>query len=149
MEVRDYWIVTLDKRCPLALPGMKQAIACRKRFLPLRQGAKPKKTKWQYAATSLSPEQATARDLADIMRGHWGIENKGHWRRDALMGEDKHRLRAGNAPQNTALLRSAVLVTLDTMNTPFLDKPSTPLKMMHLHTNPGLLFAAFGPNRKC
>ena len=43
------------------------------------------------------------------MRGHWEIENGLHWVRDVTMGEDKCRVRKGNAPQVLAALRNASL----------------------------------------
>jgi hypothetical protein len=42
------------------------------------------------------------------MRGHWGnIENRTHWRRDAVCGEDRTRSRKPRMVVNLALLRSA------------------------------------------
>ena len=41
-----------------------------------------------YAITSLTPERADAARLLEIWRGHWGIENRLHWVRDVVFGED-------------------------------------------------------------
>ena len=38
-----------------------------------------------YAVTSLPPQEADADRLLALWRGHWGIENRVHWVRDALM----------------------------------------------------------------
>lgn len=44
-----------------------------------------------------------------IARGHWDIENRLHWVRDASLGEDDCRVRTGEAPEVLAALRNAVL----------------------------------------
>lgn len=67
---------------------------------------------YSFFITSLSREQADARDLLRFQRGHWGIENRLHWVRDVTMGEDKCRARSGNIPQNLAAFRNAALTML-------------------------------------
>jgi len=52
-----------------------------------------------YGITSLKAEEATAKRLLDLTRGHWGIENKLHYVRDVTLGEDGCRVRKGTAPQ--------------------------------------------------
>ena len=61
-----------------------------------------------YAITSLSPERATPERLLELWRGHWGIENRLHWVRDVTLGEDRCRVRSGEAPQVLAALRNLV-----------------------------------------
>jgi predicted transposase YbfD/YdcC len=63
----------------------------------------------RYAVTSLKPAQAGAAELEVLWRGHWTIENRVHWERDATMGEDACQLRKGHAPQVLAALRNALL----------------------------------------
>jgi predicted transposase YbfD/YdcC len=53
--------------------------------------------------------EATA--VAEVIRGHWEVENGLHWVKDAIMKEDACTTRTGNAPQNLALLRT-LTVTL-------------------------------------
>lgn len=48
---------------------------------------------------------------AEVIRGHWQVENGLHWVKDAILKEDACTTRTGNAPQNLALLRS-LTVTL-------------------------------------
>ena len=62
-----------------------------------------------YAITSLTPERADAARLLDIWRGHWGIENRLHWVRDVVFGEDQSQVRTGSAPQLLAALRNLVI----------------------------------------
>jgi hypothetical protein len=59
--------------------------------------------------TSLGPGRAGAARLLGLMRGHWGIENGSHYRRDVTLGEDASRIRKGSAPQVMAALRSTVI----------------------------------------
>jgi hypothetical protein len=42
-------------------------------------------------------------------RGHWGIENRSQYVRDATMGEDASRIRSGAAPQVLAGFRNAAI----------------------------------------
>ena len=43
--------------------------------------------------------------LLQIVRGRWGIENRGHYVLDVIFGEDSHRSRRDYGPANLALLR--------------------------------------------
>ena len=63
----------------------------------------------RFFVTSLTPQQTTAHHLAALARGQWSVENPNHWRRDALWGEDRCRLRSKNAACALALLRTALL----------------------------------------
>ena len=62
-----------------------------------------------YAITSLPPERADADRLLEIWRGHWGIENRLHWVRDVVFGEDQSQVRTESAPQLLAALRNLAI----------------------------------------
>jgi predicted transposase YbfD/YdcC len=47
----------------------------------------------------------TAEQLNAVIRSHWGIENRLHWRLDVVMNEDQDRNRMENSPYNLAILR--------------------------------------------
>jgi predicted transposase YbfD/YdcC len=47
--------------------------------------------------------------LADLLRGHWTIENTLHWVRDVTFTEDASRVRTGIAPRAMATLRNLVI----------------------------------------
>lgn len=64
-----------------------------------------------YLITTLSPAFASPQRLLSLVRGHWSIENSLHYVRDVTLGEDRSRLRTGNAPQVMAALRN-LAVTL-------------------------------------
>jgi predicted transposase YbfD/YdcC len=47
----------------------------------------------------ISSANLSAEKFASAMRGHWGIENKVHWRLDVAMNEDACRIRRGDAAE--------------------------------------------------
>lgn len=62
-----------------------------------------------YAITSLSRACAGPDRLLALVRQHWAIENRLHWRRDAILREDASPIRSGAAPQALAALRNTAL----------------------------------------
>jgi hypothetical protein len=45
----------------------------------------------RYFLSSLEPPERTPAQWIALVRGHWGgVENRNHWRRDALQGEEPH-----------------------------------------------------------
>lgn len=67
------------------------------------------KTKVRYGVTSLPAELADPTRVLELTRGHWGIENGLHYRRDATMREDHAQVRMGHAPQMLAVLNNTVV----------------------------------------
>jgi predicted transposase YbfD/YdcC len=68
----------------------------------------------RYYLSSQDREERSHQGWIDLVRGHWaGVENRNHWRRDALWGEDDTRSRKPNIVGNLALLRSAALELLN------------------------------------
>ena len=65
-----------------------------------------------YAVTSLTSAQAGPARLADLIRGHWAIENGLHHVRDVTFAEDASQLRTGTAPQVMACLRNLTIGVL-------------------------------------
>ena len=57
-------------------------------------------TAYYLLSTVLTPDR-----LNEVVREHWGIENRLHWRLDVIMNEDQDRSRLGNAPENLAIMR--------------------------------------------
>ena len=47
--------------------------------------------------------------VAQLIRGHWGIENELHWVLDMAFGEDQARHRAKNTAANVTTLRNFAL----------------------------------------
>lgn len=56
-----------------------------------------------------SNKNATAKQAAESIRGHWGIENQLHWSLDMSFDEDQSRIRKGHAAENFSRLRRIAL----------------------------------------
>lgn len=66
-----------------------------------------------YGISSLSPEKASPERLLALVRDHWLMENRRHWRRDVTLREDHCQVRKGEAPRLLAILNSFLLAVLD------------------------------------
>jgi hypothetical protein len=91
----------------LPFPGARQVFDTRNTTTYKRDGKTTRHTR--YFVTSLTDREAGDARLAALARGQWSVENPNHWRRDALWGEDRCRLRNPNAACVLALLRTALL----------------------------------------
>jgi predicted transposase YbfD/YdcC len=68
----------------------------------------------RYYLSNRLPEEHTSAQWLSLIRGHWaGVENRNHWRRDALMGEDRSRSRNPKLLANLALIRNVLLSVLE------------------------------------
>jgi len=63
----------------------------------------------RYGVTSLPTSVADAARLLRLVRGHWGIENGLHYRRDVTLAEDHALVRTGHAPHTLAARNNTVL----------------------------------------
>jgi len=90
------------------LASVVRVAATRRRVLP-GGGVAPGRTETRYYITSLAPNAAR---LADVVRRHWGIENRCHWTLDVSFHEDACRIRTDHAPENLALVRKIALALL-------------------------------------
>jgi predicted transposase YbfD/YdcC len=92
----------------LAFPRAGQAIQITRR--------RKVKGKWSretcYAVTSLTVTQASHAQLAAIIRGHWGIEDRLHWVRDTDFDEDRSQVRTASGPHIMASLRNLAITIL-------------------------------------
>lgn len=103
-EVRTLWASTALEGY-LDWPYVRQA--CKIQREVVQKGKTTEEVR--YVITSLGPEEADAGRLLGLRRGHWGIENRLHYVRDATMGEDASQVRTGSAPEVMAALRNVVL----------------------------------------
>ncbi len=92
LEVRRYWI-TEDLRTLPDNPrwaGLRSIGMVERRCLI----GTTETVEQRYFINSIP---AQAKRFADAVRGHWGVENRRHWRRDVLFNEDASRIRKGHA----------------------------------------------------
>ena len=91
-------------------PGAAQVIQIRRtRTINKRGGGKKKTTEVVHLICSPPVDQARPEQIAAWTRGHWDIENRLHWIRDMVTGEDRHQLRTRNGPQIMAALRNLAI----------------------------------------
>jgi len=57
----------------------------------------------------LSSKKLSATAFAEVVRAHWGVENRLHWTLDVIFDEDQCRLRTGHGPENMAIVRHMAL----------------------------------------
>jgi predicted transposase YbfD/YdcC len=66
-----------------------------------------------YGISSLAMRQASPHRLLALIRDHWAIENRLHYRRDVSLGEDACQSRTGPVPGLLAQLNSTVMSLMD------------------------------------
>jgi predicted transposase YbfD/YdcC len=91
-------------------PGHAQVLELHRTVTEKRTGQT--RSEVAHAITSLGRERATARQLLEVWRAHWHIENRLHWVRDVTFDEDRSQVRAGHAPQVMATLRNIAISVL-------------------------------------
>lgn len=117
-------------------PYARSLIVVRSERTIKRSGAGSAESRY-YLSSREAGEHPAAQWLG-LIRGHWGgVENRNHWRRDALMGEDGSRSRNPTLLANLALLRSALLQAMS----PHLESQSLPQLREHLHSSPARCLA--------
>ena len=87
-------------------PYAHQVFQLERHFMRMVDGKETRTV--SYGVTSLTRQEADAERLLQLNRGHWGIENKLHYRRDDTLREDRCRLK-GQAAQVMAGLNNLVL----------------------------------------
>lgn len=91
-------------------PGHQQVLEVERTITKKRSGETRREV--AYAVTSLSAERASARQLLQLWREHWHIENKLHWVRDVTFDEDRSQVRTERIPQVMAALRNVAISLL-------------------------------------
>jgi predicted transposase YbfD/YdcC len=84
-----------------------------------------------YGLTALSPAQASAQHVLALVRQHWAMENRLHYRRDVTLREDDCQVRKGEAPRVLAVLNSCLLALLD-----FIGVSNVPSQMRTFDAHP-------------
>jgi predicted transposase YbfD/YdcC len=107
VELRTLKAVTVNH---FGLPHAAQVLQVTRKTRDL--GTRRWRTVTVYAITSLTHAQASPARLADLIRGHWTIENGLHWVRDVTFAEDASQMRTGTGPQVMACLRNLTIGVL-------------------------------------
>jgi predicted transposase YbfD/YdcC len=88
--------------------GARTLVVVQSERLETRKEKQSEETR--YYLSSLGHGETKGERFAQLIRRHWGaVENNTHWRKDALMGEDRMRSRNAELLANVALLRDALL----------------------------------------
>lgn len=111
--------------------GAQQYLSVTRYYTEKKTGAE--KTDTRHFITSLSNEEAPPKRLASLVREHWSIENKNHWRRDASnWREDRSYRRNPKGAKNLSLLRGALLCII-----PFEEHDSLNMAFEHYGAHKG------------
>lgn len=92
----------------IGLPFARAVLSVTRTSEPTKTGASAK-TGVRIFVASLDPDTTSPARFAAVVRSHWGIENKNHWRRDTQWGEDSPRQRSHATAIALAILRGALL----------------------------------------
>jgi len=88
-------------------PNAQQVFKLERDFTRLKDGKRTHEV--VYGLTSLTAQQAHPHRLLALIRGHWGIENGLHYRRDETLREDWCHLRIAHAPRAMAVINNLLL----------------------------------------
>ncbi|MCA1607300.1 MAG: ISAs1 family transposase, partial [Acidobacteria bacterium] len=91
----------------LEWPGLSQVFRVERKREELSTGKKLSGV--AYGLTSLRAEAASASKLLELNRGHWGIENGLHYRRDVTFHEDQCRMKSRRVAQVMAAMNNLVI----------------------------------------
>ena len=128
LEVRELVASTeLNEFLGTRWPGVEQVFCLTRTVLQRGQV----RIQMAYGISSLAPRHACASRLLALVRAHWRIENRLHYRRDVTLGEDRSQVRTGRAPHVLAALNNLVLALFD-----FLGVQNVPQYMRLLDAQP-------------
>jgi len=97
---------------------MRQGVCVRTFFEPLAAHVEAKDPEVHYYATSLPPAQADAARLAELIRSHWGVENRLHHVKDRTFHEDRHWVKNRATANTVTFLRSIAVSILNRLKIP-------------------------------
>jgi predicted transposase YbfD/YdcC len=101
---RAIWVAPADG---VDFPGAQQVFRIRRDTFD-HEGIRLSK-EVVHGVTSMNPAQAGPARIADLVRRHWAIENRSHWVRDVVYGEDDQHAYAGTGAHAMATLRNLAL----------------------------------------
>ncbi len=89
-----------------------------------------------YGISSLPVATASAARLLSLVRAHWHLENRVHWRKDVTLEEDASQIKQGRTAQVVAALNNVVLGLMDKLKV-----PNVPAQMRAFAANPASALA--------
>lgn len=98
-ERRRATVAAADPATAARLPGLV-AFGRIESARQVGEGKEEVRTRYFVLSRRLAPAK-----FAELVRGHWGIENHLHWTLDVIFHEDDARSRKNNAPENLSALR--------------------------------------------
>jgi len=103
IEKRAIYVLSA-KYSKLEFSGIKQIA----KLLRYRESKKTGKAQEEvvYLISNLDSSEAPPQKLLELKRDYWSIENKLHYSKDFVFGEDRSTIRAGFGPQNMSALRN-------------------------------------------
>jgi predicted transposase YbfD/YdcC len=132
IETRKIWTST-ELNGYVNFPHVGQVFAIERTSIEKKTGQSS--CEMGYCITSRSPQQADARRLLEINRGHWSIENSCHYILDWNYDEDRCRIRTGHGPENITCLRRFAISLIKSKGV-----KNVAQKMRHLNRNTRLVF---------
>lgn len=109
LEIRKIWTST-DLNDYVDFPFCGQVACIERHTEELKTGKKRSET--VYLITSASPDKVSPKQLLELNRGHWTIENKSHYVRDVTFDEDRSQIRTKTGPRMMAILRNLAISLL-------------------------------------
>jgi predicted transposase YbfD/YdcC len=88
----------------VVFPGVEQVFRIRRDTFDHRGNWLTKE--FVHGVTSLTAARCSARQIAEHVRGHWGIENRIHWVRDVVFSEDGQHAYSGSGAHCLAIFRN-------------------------------------------
>ena len=94
----------------IGLPFARSVILVTRTVTETKPGSQPVTGSRLYVSSLASPRNASknahraAKTFAGLSRGHWGVENKNHWKKDALWGDDTPRQKSSQVARALTLL---------------------------------------------
>lgn len=111
LEVRDITVAPVDSDVS-PFPHIAQVIKCTRIYQETKPGAEPEMSVRLFG-TSHRYGSKSAAQIGKMIREHWSVENRNHWKRDAtLWREDRSPKRNPKGAKNLALIRNALLAVI-------------------------------------
>jgi len=104
IEVRECWVTNNIDWIERKEKWMGLESLCAIRATRIIGDHETQETRYYISSLAVS-----ARDMGEIVRAHWGVENSLHWVLDMVFREDECRKRKDNSAENFAIIRHIAL----------------------------------------